>query len=71
MSSYKGPEKPWVKDLAIFSVVISEVVGIPLVGLWIGQWLARKLGLQHEWAYPFAVAGFVIAMFRIRRYRKP
>lgn len=62
--------KPWVKDLAIFSAIISEVVGLPLLGLWMGRWLVGKVGIPANWAYFFAFTGFVIAIFRIRRYRK-
>jgi|GEM_PF-3797922 len=64
-------EKPsWVRDLGIFGLVLTEVLGWTGAGMAIG-YLSWKYGPVPMWITPvLALGGLVIALMRVYRAGK-
>lgn len=59
-----------LKDFGIFSIVTVEIVGFTGGGLWLGYWLSERHGFPSWTLAVTAIAGLVIAIFRIYRMVK-
>jgi len=62
--------KGWARGLGLFSMIIGDLVGIPLAGAAIGYGLWKKLAAPW-WVLPiFGVAGLVLAFYRLYQVSK-
>ena len=68
MSPQGGGQPPeWVRTLALFSIITSELVGFVLGGLAVGYGLSHFLGWPKWVMAPLALLGLEMAFLQIRR----
>ena len=56
---------PILRDLALFGLIVSELLGYTGAGIAIGWWFWKKQGAPWWVLLGLAGAGLVLAMFRI------
>ncbi len=69
-NSGSGPPKDseWIRDLAIFGMVVAEVIAWTGAGLGLGYLMRIKLGAGEIPLVLTTVTGFAIAVVRISRF---
>jgi F0F1-type ATP synthase assembly protein I len=64
------PKKNWAKSLGLLGVITADLLGFTGIGIGLGYWLWKKLGMPW-WVLIFCtMAGLVLAFYRLYEISK-
>lgn len=69
-NSDPGRQKAWIRDLALFSVIVSDILAYTGAGIGVGYFAWKKLGAPGWVIAVTSTAGLAMAFFRIYKMSK-